>query len=159
MKNKIWIAVVLALTMSLIAGCSSTDKVVKQIASAKQIVDDDQSAMMTVDLTDGYSVEFASGAAYFYKGEPSDENEAIAFAYVISKKEYDNEIAYLTENKESKDELKNLGEGAYSYGGESSREYFFPSEDGFYMKVAIEKAALDDADSIYLRFSAHDVDG
>ncbi len=110
---------------------------------------------MTVDLTDGYSVEFASGAAYFYKGEASDENEVAAYAYVISKEEYDEEIAYLTADRSSGKDFKDLGDGVFSDSEEESCVYFFPTEDGLFMKVAVQKAGMDEAKSIFPRFSAH----
>ncbi len=91
-------------------------------------------------------MEFASGAAYFYEGEASDENEVAAFGYVITKEEYDDEVAYLTGDPEFKD----LGGGIYSYDG----QYFFPAADGFFMKVAVQESAMKEADSIYPRFSA-----
>ncbi len=158
MINKRWLWIVLALlTLTLLsAGCSSTPaQTVKETASAKQVLDENQTVIMTADLTGGYSVEFASGAAYFYKGEAGEENEPIAFAYVISKEEYDSEIAYLTGEQTSDSEFKDLGNGLYSNGGASGCDYFFPTEDGLYMKVAVEEAGMKEAESIYPRFSAH----
>lgn len=152
MKKTKWLCIFIAAAMSLFlfAGCGSSGNGSKQTAAAKQMVDGKQQALMTVDLTGGYSVEFASGAAYFYKGEAADDNEPAAFAYVITKKEYDKEIAYLKKTYEKDGELKDLGNGTYSYNG----QYFFPSDDGFYIKVAVQENAMKDADSIYPRFSA-----
>lgn len=156
MKRK-WILIGLALVtmISLFAGCASAGKGVKQTASAKQTVGENGTAVMTVDLTDGYSVEFASGAAYFYKGEASDENEVAAYAYVISKEEYDEEIAYLTADRSSGKDFKDLGDGVFSDNEEESCVYFFPTEDGLFMKVAVQKAGMNEAKSIFPRFSAH----
>ncbi len=142
------------LMAGLFAGCGSSNGEVKQTASAKQVVSEDQEAYMTVDLTGGYSVEFATGAAYFYKGEATDENDVAAFGYVISKEEYDEEIAYLKGNEETQGELKDLGNGVYSYDG----DYFFPSEDGFFMKVSVQEDAMSEAESIYPRFTAGSTD-
>lgn len=156
MKKKCFLIGLALVTMiSLFAGCASAGKAVKQTASAKQTVGENGTAVMTVDLTDGYSVEFASGAAYFYKGEASDENDVAAFGYVISKEEYDEEIAYLTANKSSENDFKNLGDGVYSNSDEDGCVYFFPTEDGLFMKVAVQKAGMGEAKSIYPRFSAH----
>ena len=152
MKNTRIIALIAALMliMCMSAACGSSDDAAKSTATAKQTVGEKQEALMTVDLTGGYSVEFASGAAYFYKGVPSDDNEVIAFGYVLSKKEYDEEVAYITSDKAEADEVQDLGDGVYSYG----TDYFFPTEDGFYMKVAVQEAGADEADSIYPRFAA-----
>ena len=152
MKKARYIALIAAavLVICMVTGCGSSGDAAKSTATAKQVVGDKQEALMTVDLTGGYCVEFASGAAYFYKGEPSDENEVIAFGYVLTKKEYDEEVAYITSDKVEADEVKDLGDGVYSYG----TDFFFPTEDGFYMKVAVQEAGADEADSIYPRFSA-----
>ena len=153
-KKKLFCVVAaLALMTCLIAGCGSSNDAVKQTASANQSVGDGEVAVMTVDLTDGCSVEFASGAAYFYKGEANEENLA-AHAFVVTKKEYDEEVAYLAGSADYKDKFKDLGNGIYSCADESSCEYFFPAEDGFYIKVVVQESALGDADSIYQRFSA-----
>ena len=151
MNGRKWLSIAAALLIMavILAGCNSSGSDVKQIASAKQIYGDDQVAIMTVDLSGGYSVEFASGAAYFYKGEPSED--VAAFGYIITKEEYDEEIAYLTENDEISNEVSDLGDGIYSYDG----AYYFPADDGLFIKVAVQENAMDDADSIYTRFTAH----
>ena len=148
MNGKKWLSITTALLImtGILAGCSAASTDVKQTASAKQIYGDDQVAIMTVDLSGGYSVEFASGAAYFYKGEPSED--VAAFGYIITKEEYDEEIAYLSENAE---DAKDLGDGIYSYDG----AYYFPADDDLFIKVAVQESAMDDADSIFTRFTAH----
>ena len=154
-KKVLLVAFALVLTMCLVAGCGSSNSGEKQTASAWQTVGDgDKQAVMTVDLTGGYSVEFATGAAYFYKGEPSDDNEVLAFGYVITEKEYNDEVSYFQNNDEYKDALQDLGDGVYCYSEETGAQYFMPAEDGFYLKIAVQEAGMDEADSIYPRFSA-----
>ena len=138
----------------ILTGCGSETPEnggVRQTASAKQITDSGQEAVLTADLSGGYSVAFASGAAYFYKGEATDSNDPVAFAYVIDRDAYDKEIEYLTNPDNAiEGEVRKLGDGVYSYDG----TFFFPSEDGFCIKVAVQSKGLADADTIYPRFSA-----
>ena len=156
-KNRkwIWTSVLLIMMLCLLAGCGSSGDDVKQTAAAKQAVGEDQVAVMTVDLSGGYSVEFATGAAYFYKGEATDENDPIAYAYVITKEEYDEELAYVKSEKKYKDALTEMEDGLYSVSDEVSCAYYFPTEDGFCMKVVVQESGLEEADSIYVRFTAH----
>ncbi len=148
----------MALMVCALAGCGSSKEAEKEpapeiriTATAKQLLADDTAALMTVDLTGGYSVEFATGAAYFYKGDASGGSTLAGFGFVITEQEYTDEVAYLLENPNAEDgELKDLGNGAYSYGG----QYYFPAEDDVCIKVVVEEAAMDEADSIWPRFTA-----
>ena len=150
-KNSIIYLVLVVSLIILLTGCGSNTK---QVASAKQTVDGDQIAIMTVDLSDGYSVEFASGAAYFYKGGEIEDSKVIAHAFIITKESYDGEITYFQTNSELEGKFKDLKNGVYSYTTKETVEYFFPSNDDLYMKVVVQKDFLKDADSIYKRFSA-----
>ena len=147
---------VLVLTfVFILTGCSTKDETsVKQSAAAKQLVNENQSAIMTVDLTGGYSVEFASGAAYFYKGDTLEESETIAHAFVIDKTKFEEETSYFENNSDLEGDYKKLKDGTYSYKTKNEAEYFFASEDNLYLKVVVQKAFLGEADSIYTRFSA-----
>ena len=153
-KYRLFFIFVILSFVFFITGCSSNTESVKQSATAKQVYGEDQTAIMTVDLTDGYSVEFSSGAAYFYKGDSIDDSEVLAHAFVISIADYDEEISYFQDNDDLEGEFKDLEDGFYSYKTEESIEYFFPTNDDLYLKVVVGKEALDDADSIYTRFSA-----
>ena len=143
----------------ILTGCDTeVEEVTKQTAAAKVVYAEDQNALMMVELTDGYSVEFATGAAYFYKGDKIEDSDIIAHAFVISKAEYDEEIGYFEDNTELEGTFDDLDNGTYSYTTDDSVEYFFSSNDDLYMKVVIGKEYIDDADSIYSRFSAETVD-
>jgi len=151
-KNGIvFLILVVSLTI-LLTGCGSSTT--KQVASAKQNYVDDKIAVMTVDLSDGYSVDFATGAAYFYKGGKIEDNEVIAHAFIITKAAYDDEISYFTGDNKLEGKFKDLKDGIYSYTTDDSVEYFFPTNDDLYMKVVVGKEYKAEADSIYKRFSA-----
>lgn len=153
MKKKILLGIVMLVGLFTLAGCSND---VKHSASAKLNVGENDSAVMTVDLTGGYSVEFASGAVYFYEGEPSDETYAHGF--VITKEEYEEEYNYFEGKDDLEGEYKSLEDGGFYYKDDSSVEYFFPSEDGYYVKVVVNETDLSKANEIYTRFSASKVE-
>ncbi len=84
---------------------------------------------MTVDLAGGYSVEFASCAAYFYKGDTLDESNTIAHAFVIDKTSFEEQTSYYKNNSDLEGDYKKAKDGTYSYKTEDSAEYFFVSND------------------------------
>ena len=157
-KNIIVYLLVIISFVFIITGCSSKDSSVKQSAAAKVTVGEEQTALMKVDLTDGYSVEFATGAAYFYKGDSIDDSNVIAHAFVINKNEYDEEISYYKGKDDLEGEFKDLEDGVYSYKTKENAEYYFPSNNDFYWKVVVQKELLEEADSIYTRFSASSIE-
>lgn len=156
MKKNIIIYLALVLSFVLITtGCGTKNETsVKQSAAAKQLVNENQSAIMTVDLTGGYSVEFASGAAYFYKGDTLDESDTIAHAFVIDKTTFEEETSYFENNSDLEGDYKKLKDGTHLYKTKDEAEYFFASKDNLYLKVVVQKDFLDEADSIYARFEA-----
>ena len=106
MKKKFLFVMLMLVGLFAFTGCSND---VKHSASAKLNVGENAAAIMTVDLTGGYSVEFASGAVYFYEGEPSDET--LAHGYIITEDEYNDEVKYFDENDDLDGEYKKLDNG------------------------------------------------
>ena len=152
MKKKKLLLLIILVGLFTLTGCM---KDVKHSASAKLNVGEDDVAIMTVDLTGGYSVEFASGAVYFYEGEQSDET--LCHGFIITKEEYDEEVAYFDGQDDLEGEYKTLKDGGFYYKTDSNIEYFFPSEDGFYVKVVVKETNLGKANTIYSRFKASKV--
>jgi len=150
------IYLLLAVTFAfLLTGCGiGKNDSTRQSAAAKLTYSEDQKALMTVDLTDGYSVEFVSGAAYFFQGDKLEDSNVIAHAFVISKNDYEEEINYFKDNKDLEGTFKNIDKGTYSYTTDDNVEYFFSSNDDLYLKVVVQKEYKKDADSIYTCFSA-----
>lgn len=153
MKKKLLLGIVMLVGLFTLVGCSND---VKHSASAKLNVGENDAAIMTVDLTGGYSVEFASGAVYFYEGEPSEDT--LAYGYIITKEEYEEELNYFDSKEDLEGEYKKLTDGGFYYKDNSSVQYFFPSNDGYYVKVAFENNDLSEANEIYTRFKASKVE-
>ena len=84
----------------LCTGCQSSKnetKEVKQTANA-WISEDDVRTSATVDLTGGWSVEFATGAIYIYDKEITPNTDAVAMCITLSEEVYND---HLKEAKES----------------------------------------------------------
>ena len=120
MKKAIYLIGAAALSAALLAGCGQADPAaatsdMKQSATAwLQEENDDGRISAKVDLTGGYSVEFASGAVYLYDQEIVDGvTECVAMAVTLDQgvfKEYMDEVlaehrqiflAFQTKDKEA----------------------------------------------------------
>ena len=78
----------------LCTGCQSSKdetKEVKQTANA-WISEDDVRTSATVDLTGGWSVEFATGAIYIYDKEITPNTDAVAMCITLSEEVYNDHL-------------------------------------------------------------------
>ena len=87
MKKAICIgAAVLAMSFPLTTFCAETESdfipTFEQTASA-WLDQGENEVKVTVDLTDGWSVEFAKGAAYLYDGTADENAEAAAIGLTL----------------------------------------------------------------------------
>ena len=74
---------------------------VKHIASAYLRQDSDNAAELIVELTGGWSVEFARGAAYIAKGDKLDETAAMLL--VLDQEVYEENLAEAMEDPDHKE--------------------------------------------------------
>ena len=153
MKKRFLLVILMLACLFAFTGCG---KDASHSASAKLNVGDNGVAIMTVDLTGDYSVEFASGAVYFYEGEVSDET--LAHGFIITEDEYNDEVKYFEEKEDLDGEYKKLEDGGFYYKDASYIEYFVPSKDGYYVKVVVNDTDLSKANDIYTRFEASKVE-
>ena len=65
----------------------------KQTASAYLDQDSDVALEVTVDLSGGWSVEFARGAAYLYDGEIVEGKESVAMLVTLDREVYEEDLA------------------------------------------------------------------
>ena len=105
------------------------------------------SALVSVDVSDGWSVEFATGAAYLYCGENDGENMAVAHGYVIDRQEYDENVAEYS----SYDSFVEVDGGVmFSEQAGGSNKYLFAVSDDVYFMIAANQNF--NAEEIYARF-------
>ena len=157
MKKAICLIGSVALCAALLAGCGQSGApaetaadAVKQSASAWLTAEDDEGRFLAkVDLTGGYSVEFASGAVYLYDQEIVDgETESVAMAISLSEEVYNE---YMDEANQS-DTYREV-DGAYvAYVNGSDEDSYLVQvgENGF---VLITMDHGDDSDDLFARFA------
>ena len=157
MKKAICLIGSVALCAALLAGCGQSGApaetaadAVKQSASAWLTAEDDEGRFLAkVDLTGGYSVEFASGAVYLYDQEIVDgETESVAMAVSLSEEVYNE---YMDEANQS-DTYREV-DGAYvAYINGSDEDSYLVQvgENGF---VLITMDHGDDSDDLFARFA------
>jgi len=157
MKKAICLIGSVALCAALLAGCGQSGApaetaadAVKQSASAWLTAEDDEGRFLAkVDLTGGYSVEFASGAVYLYDQEIVDgETESVAMAVSLSEEVYNE---YMDEAGQS-DTYREV-DGAYvAYVNGSDEDSYLVQvgENGF---VLITMDHGDGNDDLFARFA------
>ena len=105
MKRTIATAVITAVVTAAIAiacfaGCAK--KSVKQTASA-YLDQEENTVEATVDLTDGYSCDFARGAIYLYDQENKEGVDAVAIGISLGQDTYNDYLAAAKANSNSKE--------------------------------------------------------
>lgn len=105
MKRTIATAVITAVVTAAIAiacfaGCAK--KSVKQTASA-YLDQEETTVEATVDLTDGYSCDFARGAIYLYDQENKEGVDAVAIGISLVQDTYNDYLAAAKANANSKE--------------------------------------------------------
>ena len=93
MKRMICVLLAAVMVLSLAACGNGNASSGKQTASAYLNQDEDVAVEVTADLSGGWSVEFARGAAYLYDGEITEGKEGIAMLLTIDKDVYDEDYA------------------------------------------------------------------
>lgn len=104
MKKLISMLVALCLALTLTAGVAVAEGG-KQTAST--VLDPDtEGVMVTVDLTGGWSVEFAGGALFLYDGEVTEDRRADAIGVTLEKNVYEEYLAEAADS-DSRREIEN----------------------------------------------------
>ena len=100
--------VAVIMTLALVLCCVSISAVAEDgRQTASTVLDRDGEAILAmVDLTGGWSVEFAYGALYLYNGGIAEGKTADAIGLTLEKEVYDEYIAE-AENSESRREIEN----------------------------------------------------
>lgn len=113
----------------LCTGCQSSKdetKEVKQTANA-WISEDGVRTSATVDLTGGWSVEFATGAIYIYDKEITPNTDAVAMCITLSEEVYNDHLKEAKESdtyKETDDYIYHKGYDAGEYLYKIGNAYF-----------------------------------
>ena len=113
-----------------------------------------QATEVVVDLSGGWSVNFADDSVYLYNGANDGVKAPVASGRVIDKAEYDANA----EASRGYSTFTATGGGfKFSEGEGGSNKYLFAVGNGVYFMIAAEYGA--GAESIYARFDVHPGDG
>ena len=133
----------LAIIFSVFISCVTTFAAGKQSASA-YIDQDGNEVCVTVDLSDGWSVDFARDAVYLYDGQ---SEEAVAVGLTLDEEVYNGQI---TVGKDQKDYTTQDGIVAFTH-TEGSRDYYFAVGEKAYFMITVSKDF--DGDAVMARFT------
>lgn len=111
MKKMIAIALTAALATACFAGCSQ--KKVRQTATA-YLDQNEHAVTATIDLSNGYSCDFARGAVYIYDQENKEGVESVATVITLDKEVYED---YVKDSKEDADAKQINGGTLFKNGG------------------------------------------
>jgi D-alanyl-D-alanine carboxypeptidase len=124
----------------------------KQTASA-QLDQGGNEVLVTVDLSDGWSADFAPGAVYLYDGPVAEDKEAVAVGLTIDQEVYDGQLSIA---KDQKDYRTEDGITAYTEPAGSRNYYFSPAENSYFMIAVNENAK--DANAIMSRIAVQPIE-
>ena len=136
--------------MLLCTACSS-EKTDKQSASA-WLTEGNEKVYATVDVSDGWSAEFASGAIYFYDEKLQSDTDSVAMCITLSEDVYDEYV----EEAKNNDTMKELDDAIY-FENEEGANYLFEEEDVHMLLTVKDKARASEAFS-RLSFSEDSID-
>ena len=121
----------------------------EQTASA-YLDQDGHEVKVVIDITGGFSAEFAHDAAYLYDGTVSEDTEPVAIGLTLDEDVFDEYI-------ETASASTSYREFAHSFAyteDDGTNNYFFQSGPDAYFMVSVAKEA--DGDAVSSRFSVID---
>ena len=135
------LTIILALAL---AGCGAggADKTDGGKQTASAYLDQDGSCVeVTVDLTGGWSVEFARGAAYLYDSEITEDKESTAMLITLDKDVYEEDM----DEAMGDDSHKEADGGVYYTGSGNEGSYLTSLNDSAYVLITTQdKANIED---------------
>lgn len=150
MKKTLAAILTTAMILGSITAVSAVGFEGRQTASAR-LYEGGSEVVVTVDLSDGWSVEFAPGAAYLYDGTVSEGTEAVAVGLTIDEEVYNGQIAIGEDQKNFRSE-----NGVTSFDHpEGSHDYYFKAGENAFFMVTVSKDM--DGDAVLERFAVEPI--
>lgn len=134
-----------AIAIACFAGCAK--KSVKQTATA-YLDQEGNTVTATVDLSDGYSCEFARGAIYLYDRENKDGVEAVVIAMTLDEEVFNGDLAAAESAADRKDV-----NGGVMYSADGEMIWLCKVGDSAYFKICAENATATQMEKYIARFS------
>ena len=134
-----------AIAIACFAGCAK--KSVKQTATA-YLNQEGNTITATVDLSDGYSCEFARGAIYLYDQEIKDGVESVVIATTLDEEVFNDYLA----TAESAADRKDIN-GGVMYSADGEMIWLCKVGDSAYFGIFAENATAAQMEKYIARFS------
>ena len=138
-------ALLAALIALSLAACGTANSG-KQTASAYLDQESDATIEVTVDLSGGWSVEFARGAAYLYDSEITEGKESVGMLITLDKEVYEDHLA----NAMADENHKEANGGVYYTYYENEGGYLVSLNDSAYALITADQKNLE---AIVARFA------
>ena len=139
MKKMICVLLSAIMVLSLSACGSGNASGAKQTASAYLDQAGDAAVEVTVDLSGGWSVEFARGAAYLYDGEITEGKESGAMLITLDKEVYEDHLADAMADGNHKE----AGGGVYYTYSENEGGYLTSLNDSAFILITASEADIE----------------
>ena len=133
--------------VACIAGCKMKNEPARQSASA-YLDQGGNTVTATVDLSNGYSCEFARGAVYLYDQENKEGVPAAAMVVTLEEEAYND---YVKASKKADDSKEFKGGIVYSEDGQTV--YISKAGDSAYFAIFAEKATADQMENFINRIN------
>jgi D-alanyl-D-alanine carboxypeptidase len=124
----------------------------EQTASA-YLDQDGNEVRVTVDLTDGWSADFARGAVYLYDGKADENAEAVAIGITLDEEVFNEYVATAPEQDNYREFARSF---AYTE-EDGTNDYFFSLGPDAYFMIAVNPEADGDAVSSRISVELSDV--
>ena len=149
------VTVALAMSISTVAFCAETETefipTYEQTASA-WLDQGENEVKVTVDLTGGWSAEFAHAAVYLYDGEVDENTDATALGLTLDEKVFKEYAA----DAPDRDNYREFAR-SFSFTEEDGwTDYFYSVGPNAYFMISVSPGA--DADAVSMRFSVEPSD-
>ena len=147
MKRTICLLLAAVMVLALAACGAGNANSGKQTASAYLNQTEGAAVYVTADLSGGWSMEFARGAAYLYDGEITAGKDAVAILLTLDKDVYEDHLAAAMDDQNHKE----ASGGVFFAYDENTTAFLTALNDSAY--VLIETKDKANAEAIVARFT------
>ena len=136
------LAISLFFIVFICSGCTT-----KKSGAANLFNFNNKEVLVTLDLKDGWYVEFGENGTYLYDQIPDNKTDAVAYGVYVSKEDYENDLDGYKKSKGYK-EIEN---GIY-FEEDTLSKYIISIDDNIYYEIIIHKNANYNPDKVFKRF-------
>lgn len=145
MKKVVCFSFIAVLSILLLTGCGDS---AKKSGASNIFKFNEKSVLVSVDLKDGWYVDFGENATYLFDQKPENDTKTIAYGVYVSKEDYDSDL----EEYKSAKGYKEIKNGIF-FEEETLSKYILKIDDDIYYMVIVEKGNDYKAKDVFDRFT------